>query len=191
LEGEALVGSYTSKSGKTGPILIGKDAESVSFFSSKSNGITYGHKESYVRYGEGYDTERYFISTDRGFVTLPKDAPLSAPFYQCGNGRKISAEHAAKELLNVHFGKDPNEGLAWENFMASPAFPIIAVAVVLVIMAIIVIVYICSKKNSHNHTHRAQGHTPSSTPTTTSADNSGADWNGLPHVVDYNSVKDM
>lgn len=191
-EGEALVGVYTKLDGEAGPILVSSDVDNVAFFSSKGNWITSGHKDSYISYGERFDKTRYYISQDSGFVELSQENIRSAPLYQCGNGRRVGSKHAAQELLNVHFGKDPNEGLALKNFIVSPAFPIIAGAVIVLILIIVAVVFILIKTKrikprhrTHTATHSASTHTP------TSPDNSGADWNGMPHVIDYNSMKDM
>ena len=189
-DGEALVGVYTKLDGESGPVLLGSDVNNVAFFSSKSNWVTAGHKDSYISYGERFDKTRYYISQDSGFVELSQENIDAAPLYQCGNGRRIGPNHAAQELLNVHFGKDPNEGLALKNFIVSPAFPFVVGGVIILILLIIAVIFILIKTKRIKPRHRI--HTvPSGTHTTTTTDQSGADWNGMPHVVDYNSVKDM
>lgn len=190
-EGEALVGVYTKLDGKAGPILVGSDMESVAFFSSKGNWVTDGHKDSYISYGERFDKSRYYISQNSGFVELSQKNVDAASLYQCGNGRRVGPKHAAQELLNVHFSKDPGEGLAMKNFIVSPVFPFIVGAVFVVILLIIAVIFILTKTKRIKPRRRIHAAPPSTSTHTTTADHSGADWNGMPHVVDYNSVKDM
>lgn len=148
--GEAAVGLCTNKDGLTGPLLASLDNDSVSiaYFSSRTGEIYSNHTNTAERYGT-YD---HHYSSDEGYVECTLSDTASSGLYHCGGGEKMNEVGiGAAELLNVYYGKAPDDGLKFEIFMASlfgsteTAACIVGCCIIAVVVIIIVVAYIRDK----------------------------------------------
>lgn len=147
-EGKTIVALYTNNKGETGPLLVrieSSDPNGGAYFSSKTGNAYFFHRESYVSYGEGSQRLRYYYSPDAGFAEGSFEDSLLPNLYRCGNAKKMSEERAVKEMLNVHYGKDPDEGLGFLIFMDSPWFIVAIGGGILLIAAVVLLLWLYNK----------------------------------------------
>ena len=187
-EEEAIVGLYTDHRGKTGPLLVKLETlnkNGGAYFTSKTDYAYSFDDDRYVSYGERFNVLRYYYSSPSGFAD-----PLLPNLYRCGDGQKMSEERAVKELLNVHFGKDPDEGLGFLIFMDSPWFLVAIGGSVVLIAAVVILIWLYNRNLRRREPWRNRTSVPSSdTAPATSTDITWHD--GNPWIADHGNAKDM
>lgn len=187
-DGEAVVGLYTYENGKTGPLLLGNEPRSIAYFSSEAGQIYEYDRSVYFE----FSGEHYWASPYHGYVEASGGDSISTPLYYCAEGKAVKLSHAATELMNVHLGIDPNDGLWFDNFMASPAMPFVVGGIIVLIIVIIVVVHIRSKTRLDNYIYKARNYTPSyDDPPYTPPSRNDAWHNGKPWSADHSNAKDM
>lgn len=193
-DGEAVVGAYITEKGQAGPLLLTpKEHERVAYFSSATNAIHKTDRSTYVQYGGGLSSEHYTASRTDGFVECRDPACIGDGVYVSAEGKAAKLERAGKELLNVHLGKEPLDGLKWDVFLESKAAPWVFGGVAAAVVAIIVVAHIVSKNNWERERARWSrsyyDDPPSYTPPSSSSD--GTWYDGKPWTADHANAKDM
>ena len=105
-DGWAIVGYFYCDSGYSGPILVGKTAESVAYTTTWDSTVW----ESIGTVEQGGET--YYYSAIKYFMSGNHNNTADHSLYKCGGGQKISVENAALELLSKWCME--HEG-AWET----------------------------------------------------------------------------
>ena len=105
----------------------------------------------------------------------------------------MNRERAARQLMNVHRGVDPMEGLGWDNFIASPAAPWVFGGVAVAIVVIIVVAHFISTHSWEAERWRLVRGDDADSPTVVSNPpaNSSDDDDPLPWTADHDNAKDM
>lgn len=189
-DGEAVAGAYVNEDGQAGPLLLCQmQGDAVDYFSSATGKLYTWSRSNYVHFdGEsnGYYTSSKYGLVDGGTI-INADG-----LYICYAGDAVDEKRAARQLMNMHRGVDPMEGLGWDNFMASAAAPWVFGGVVVAVLVIIVVVHKRSEAASKAKTYRLardDDDTPSSytPPTPASSD----DDDPLPWTANHDNAKDM
>lgn len=192
-EEQVLVGLYTNHDGKTAPMIVAINQNKIdggSYFSSQTNHAYFFHRSEYVSYDDGSDSLRYLYTPAVSAQGTAAD-PLLPKLYVCGEGQRMNEERAVKEMLNVHFGKDPNEGLDFLIFMDSPAMPFVIGGVVLVIVLVAFLVWLYHKRLYRREPWRNPA-TRDVSDTETSSTGSDITWyDGKPWTPDHSNAKDV
>lgn len=189
-DGEAVAGAYITKEGEAGPLLLSrKGMECVAYFSSATNTIHQTDRSTYVNHGGMYG-DHYTASVTAGFVKCSDPARISDGVYVSAEGKAAGLERAGKELINVHLGNDPLEGLKWDVFMESKAAPWVFGGIVVVVIAIIVVAHTVSNNSRYRgKVYSYDDDPPSYTPPSSSSD--GTWYDGKPWTANHANAKDM
>lgn len=191
-DGEAVAGAYVNEDGEAGPLLmwdmVGKNCD---YFSSATGSVYKSdHHSDYVHF-EG-ESNSWKVSSDYGLVAGGTVAAAEG-LYVCYEGEAVNLERAARQLINVYRGVDPMEGLAWDNFMASPAAPWVFGGIAVAVIVIIVVAHFISTHSWEAERWRLVRGDDADSPTVASntpASNSDDD-DPLPWTANHDNAKDM
>ena len=166
-DGVCMAGYYTHTSGQTGPLLVGESEEAVKYYST-------GSSEEEFEYGTlSYDGKQYFYSHAWGFLPGDFTDTLTPAIYKCSAGEKLETADAARELLNVYFGKDPKDG--FEKAKAAGFFAKYWFWLVLgVIVLIVIIVKIVSAVNDKTPSYSSSSYSSYSGSSSSGSSSSGS-----------------
>ena len=148
-DGVCMAGYYTHTSGQTGPLLVGESEEAVKYYSTGSS------EEEFECGTLSYDGKQYYYSHAWGFLPGDFTDTLTPAIYKCSAGEKLETADAARELLNVYFGKDPKDGFETSNiseFFAQYWYWFVLAAFVILVI-IIVILRFAKKKASYSSSY--------------------------------------
>ena len=158
-EGAAMVAYYTNKSGQTGPILVGETKEAVKYYSSNAG-------EGEFEYGIiKYDDKQYYYSCAWRFVPGVITDTLTPAVYKCSAEETMAASYAARELLNVYFGKDPKDGFtkaAVIGFIEQYWFGLAIGVIVLIVIIVKIVEAIRDNSSSYSSSYRSSSYSGSS-----------------------------
>ena len=191
-DGEAVAGAYVNEAGEAGPLLLwNMVGENCDYFSSATGSVCKSnHRSDYVHF-EG-ESNGWNVSSDDGLVAGGTVAAAEG-LYVCYEGEPVNLERAARQLMNVHRGDDPMEGLGWDNFMASPAAPWVFGGIAVAVIAIIVVAHFISTHSWEAERWRLVRSDDADSPTVVSntpASNSDDD-DPLPWTANHDNAKDM
>ena len=190
-DGEAVAGAYVNENGEAGPLLMwDKVGDNCDYFSSATGSVCKPGKSDYVHF-EG-ESNGYNVSSDYGFVAGGTIVAADG-LHICYEGEAVNRERAARQLMNVHRGVDPMEGLGWDNFMASPAAPWVFGGVAVAIVVIIVVAHFISTHSWEAERWLLVRGDDADSPTVVSNPpaNSSDDDDPLPWTADHDNAKDM
>ena len=190
-DGEAVAGAYVNENGEAGPLLMwDMVGDNRDYFSSATGSVCKPSKSDYVHF-EG-ESNGYKVSSDYGLVAGGTVAAAEG-LYVCYEGEPVNLERAARQLMNVHRGDDPMEGLAWDNFMASAAAPWVFGGIAVAVIVIIVVAHFISAHSWEAEKWRLARDYEADSPTVVSNPpaNSSDDDDPLPWTANHDNAKDM
>ena len=192
-DGEAVAGAYVNEYGEAGPLLLwNMVGENCDYFSSATGSVCKSDYHSDYVHFEG-ESNNWNVSSDYGLVAGGTIVAAEG-LYVCYEGEAVNLERAARQLMNVHWGVDPMEGLGWDNFMASAAAPWVFGGIAVAVIVIIVLAHFISTHSWESERWLLARDYEADSPTVVSntpASNSDDDDDPLPWTADHDNAKDM